>query len=194
MVDTISDNYTEQEKQYLLNLARKTLTDYFNSGKVIKIAKESVPAKLLAERGVFVTLMKKDRLRGCIGYILPNGPLFQSVIDNAINAAFEDPRFEPLRLAELSQVEIEISILTEPKELNLPNRADYLVKLRPEIDGVILQQGRSGATYLPQVWEELKNPKEFLGNLCLKAGLEPDCWLANQTQVLIYQAIVFKEA
>jgi AmmeMemoRadiSam system protein A len=194
MINAIPENYTKEEKQFLLELARKTLSDYFSSGKIIKTGKEPVPAKLLAARGVFVTLMKLGKLRGCIGYILPNGPLYQSVIDNALNAAFEDPRFEPLQPTELSQIKIEISILTEPKELKLPNRTDYLVRLRPRIDGVILKQGRSSATYLPQVWEELKNPKEFLGSLCLKAGLVSDCWQIDQTKVFTYQAIVFKEA
>jgi len=188
-----NEQLTNQEKNYLLDLARKTLEYYFETGKKLEIDEREISENLKQERGVFITLNKHEQLRGCIGYILPHGKIYEAVIDNALNAAFDDPRFGPLQENELEDVEIEVSILTEPQELPISNPQDYLTRLRPEIDGVILKQGSNSATYLPQVWESLKNPGEFLESLCQKAGLNANCWLNEKTKISIYQAIVFSE-
>lgn len=185
--------YSQAERDYLLKLARETLETHYNEGKTLSVNESEVPEKLRQERGVFVTLEKNHQLRGCIGYILPNGPIYQAVINNALNAALNDHRFMPVTASEVDELTIEISILTLPTELKVTSPSEYLKKLRPEIDGVIIQQGSYQSTYLPQVWEDLKEPAEFLGSLCQKAGLESDCWQESTTKLFIYQAEVFKE-
>jgi len=183
-----------QEKKYLINLARESLAYYFKTGRVLTVASAAVPASCTEDRGVFVTLTKAGSLRGCIGYILPHGPLYQSVIDNALNAALDDPRFPPVAADELQELKIEISILSLPEELKVNSPSEFLARLKPGVDGVILRQGLSQATYLPQVWQEFKASAAFLDSLCLKAGLAPGCWQEPQTSILTYQAEVFGEA
>ncbi len=185
--------YSQSERDYLLNLARRTLETHYQNGKTLSVDKSEVPEKLKQERGVFVTLEKNGQLRGCIGYILPNSPIYQAVIENALNAALNDNRFTPVTADELDELTIEISILTLPAELEVSNSSDYLKKLRPEVDGVIIKQDSYQSTYLPQVWEDLSSPEEFLSSLCQKAGLSSDCWQEPETKLFIYQAEVFKE-
>ena len=190
---TASGGYSAAEKDYLLKLARQALENYYQAASQLSVNKNEVPEKLKEERGVFVTLEKSGNLRGCIGYILPNSSIYQSVIDNALNAALDDPRFNPVAPKELPEITIEISILSLPTELSVSNPLEYLKKLRPKTDGVIIKQGRYQATYLPQVWEDLSNPEEFLGSLCQKAGLDSDCWQEPSTTLMTYQAEVFSE-
>jgi AmmeMemoRadiSam system protein A len=112
---------------------------------------------------------------------------------NAVNAAFHDPRFAPLKADELDQVGIEISILTEPQPLEYRGSKDLLTKLRPHVDGVILRKGKASATFLPQVWEQLPKPEHFLSHLCRKAGLSADTWEKTQLEISTYQVQYFEE-
>lgn len=178
------ENYNESEKKELLGLARTTLENYLKDNKTIKPDTDN--AKFLAKRGVFVTLRENGNLRGCIGYIEPVATIIEAVRDNAISAAVNDPRFPPVTASELEKIKIEISILTEPILTTL----EEIITGR---DGVVLRQGRQGATYLPQVWEDLSNREEFFSSLCLKAGLDADCWQDPTTEFSKYQAIVFGE-
>lgn len=172
----------------LLKLARNTLQSKF-VGKSYDL--NQIPTEFQEKRGVFVTLHKHGELRGCIGYIHPIKPLYDGVKENALNAAFHDPRFPPLQKEELKEIKLEISVLTPPKKLEYKNEVDLLKKLRPEIDGVILEKNGRQATFLPQVWEQLPDKKEFLQQLCMKAGLSSDAW---KTAVIhTYQAEVFSE-
>ena len=132
-------------------------------------------------------------LRGCIGHIIPQESLIEGIRVNAINAAFRDPRFKPLSKKEWEKVEIEISILTEPGPLEYADAADLLRKLRPGIDGVIIKKGHNQATFLPQVWEQLPDKKEFLTHLCLKAGLVGNEWKKEKLEIQIYQVQAFEE-
>ena len=147
----------------------------------------------MRRRGTFVTLTINSQLRGCIGHILPEEALIEGIKLNAINAAFRDPRFSPLNKNEFSQIKLEISILTEPKDLVFTDVSELLQKLRPGIDGVIIKQGFNQATFLPQVWEQLPSKEQFLSNLCLKAGLDDDAWMAGELEVSVYQTQVFEE-
>lgn len=148
--------------------------------------------ELKEKRGTFVTLHTKDgQLRGCIGHIEPVQEIYKDVIENALAAAFDDSRFLPLKKEEMGDIEIEISVLTNPEPLNYTSADDLLNKLQPLRDGVIIEKGRFGATYLPQVWEDLSDKAEFLSSLCLKAGLPADEWRSGQLKVLTYQAEVF---
>lgn len=180
----------------LVALARQTLARHF--GEAI----DPVRARLLkamlddqalqAHSGTFVTLTIDGRLRGCIGSLSATAPMVDSVRDNALNAAFHDPRFAPLRRQELALVHIEVSVLSEPVRLAYTDADDLLSKLRPGIDGVIVKKGSASATFLPQVWEQLPRPETFLDHLCTKAGLSPDQWRRGDLAVQVYQVQYFE--
>ena len=124
----------------------------------------------------FVTLKLADELRGCIGSLKPLRPLGVDVRENAIAAAFRDPRFPPLAVAEYEAVAVEISLLSADERLNVRDEADLLARLRPNVDGLVLEYGHHRATFLPQVWESLPEPRDFLVALKRKAGLPGDFW------------------
>lgn len=145
------------------------------------------------KRATFVTLHKFGELRGCMGTLSPYEPLGDSIRRNAVTAAFNDPRFPPLASDEFSTIDIEISILTEATPLEHESGDELIAALRPGIDGVILQSGPAGATFLPQVWDQLPHPEDFLGRLCLKAGLSYDIWKTGKLQVQTYQVQHFGE-
>jgi AmmeMemoRadiSam system protein A len=156
----------------LLHLARNAIGEKFG-----------LPAQPVAERpewrqsaATFVTLTQKGQLRGCIGSLTAHRPLAEDVVANAHAAAFNDPRFPPLTAAELPGVRLEISLLTPAVPLPCRDEADALAQLRPHVDGLILTAGRRRATFLPQVWEQLPDPADFLAQLKRKAGLAADYW------------------
>lgn len=163
--------------KFLVDLARKAIILYLEKQEVLDIDPGKVPNKEMAEkRACFVTLMKKGELRGCIGSLEPGRPLVFDVIQNAINAAFEDPRFYPVTTDELDDIQIEISVLTVPEKIPIKSREDLLEKLVPGKHGLIIQKGWNRATFLPSVWEQLPEKEKFLSRLCSKAGLAPDEW------------------
>lgn len=134
-------------------------------------------APWLFEHGAcFVTLSQGSQLRGCIGSLQAHRTLLDDVKGNAYAAAFRDPRFAPLALAELAYTEIEISLLSPSRAMRFSGAADALSQLRPGIDGVILEFGSHRSTFLPQVWENLPHPADFISHLKVKAGLPPDFW------------------
>jgi len=184
---------SNEEKDFLLNLARKTLDGYYKTGKKININEEHLTENLLNVQGCFVTLVKNGRLRGCIGHILPQEELYKCVIDNAISAAIYDTRFNPVTKDELKDIEIDVSVLSVPEKLPFESGEELKSKLRPLIDGVVLKQGFYQSTYLPQVWEQLPGKEQFLSSLCNKAGMDSNCWKDTKTEVFTYQADVFEE-
>ncbi len=181
----------ESQQKVLLKLARETIDLYLKDGKK-KEPNISDPA-LTQVQGAFVTLHTSGQLRGCIGNLTANEPLSEGVRRNAVNAAFQDPRFAPLTEAELEKVDIEVSILSEPQALAYSDGADLLSKLRVNIDGVIIRKGQAGATFLPQVWEQLPGPEDFLSHLCQKAGLASNAWRDGNLEVQTYQVQYFEE-
>ena len=196
----MTDMLTPQQQSYLLSLARGTLEHFFATGKRLVINELDIPASSagksredLEKRGTFVSLHKNGELRGCIGHIEPVQEIYKDVIDNALAATFEDTRFLPLEAEELPEIEIEISVLTQPQELKYSSVDDLLAKLVPSRDGVIIRKGYRGATYLPQVWEDLTNKEEFLSSLCQKAGLPADEWRSGELGIWTYEAEVFSE-
>lgn len=131
----------------------------------------------LAEPGAtFVTLTQQGQLRGCIGSLQAHRPLQQDVCENAQAAAFRDPRFQPLRRDEFPGTRVEVSLLTPAEPFPVVDEADALRKLRPGLDGLILSYGARRATFLPQVWESLPEPRQFMAQLKLKAGLPAHFW------------------
>jgi len=189
---TLPGDLNNAEKKYLLNLARETIESYVKTGEVVEPTTDDPKLKEL--RGTFVTLEKRGQLRGCIGHIMAIQPLYLDVRDNAISAATEDPRFRPVVEDELDKIEIEISVLTTPEELKAKNAKEILEKLRPGIDGVILEYKGRGATYLPQVWEQIPAKEEFLDSLCMKAGLSPGEWREKGAKISRYQVQAFRES
>jgi hypothetical protein len=182
-------NISKEVGLFLLKLSYSTLEHFFSTGKKLEVPEsELLNGELKEKRGTFVTLQKHGELRGCIGHIEPIQTIYQDIVENTLSAAFEDPRFEPLTQDELKDIDIEISVLTNPEKLNYSSVDELLAKLRPNIDGVIIKKGRRGATYLPQVWEDLSDKNEFLSSLCLKAGLEEGEWRKGKLEVKTYQA------
>ena len=184
---------TDGEKQYLLTLARKTLIQYMTGKPIQELEKTKLSPALIEKRGCFVTLEKKGNLRGCIGYIQPVKSLCECVMENAVNAATQDPRFPEVNFDELNAITIEISALTVPEPLEIKNRKTFLQVLVPGRDGVILSNGWKKSTFLPQVWEHFADKESFLNALCEKGGMPRGCWEDEDTEILTYHAEVFKE-
>jgi len=185
--------YTLGEQRWLLSLARQSIGHYLKTGKKIEEKNDFFPESFLEKRGVFVTLTIEKELRGCIGNIEPIMPLYKAVMVNALKSAFDDPRFPPLALYELPITELEVSVLSKPMPLEYIGADDLLNKLKPGIDGVIIQKGFFKSTFLPQVWEQIKNPEDFLSHLCAKAGLNPYEWKKGDINIQTYKAEAFFE-
>ena len=165
-------NTTDERGEVLLPIARAAIARVLN---VPHKADESAP--WLAEPGAcFVTLTQFGELRGCIGSLQARQPLLSDVKDNAVSAALRDPRFTPLTIEELDITTVEVSLLSESQEMRVRDEADALAQLRPGVDGIIFEYGRYRSTFLPQVWESLAQPRQFLGMLRRKAGLPDDFW------------------
>ncbi|MBL8478155.1 MAG: AmmeMemoRadiSam system protein A [Sterolibacteriaceae bacterium] len=145
----------------------------------------------------FVTLTQNGLLRGCIGSLEAHRPLDQDVRANALAAAFRDPRFPPLTLAEFTRTRVEVSLLTAPQPMAFSDEADALRQLRPNVDGVIFSAGEGGklgrSTFLPQVWEQLPDPRQFMAHLKQKAGLPADYW-SPDVRLQRYEVQKWKEA
>lgn len=188
-------NISKDDGRLLLKLARKSILQEFFKKKddLVSIIPDSSLKILTKNRGVFVCLHKKGNLKGCIGIIEPVKPLFEGVIEYAKHAAFHDARFDPLSFEEMEDIKIEVSILTCPEKLDYKDGNELISKIRPGIDGVIIRERSYSATFLPQVWKQLKDPESFLKQLCMKAGL-PSCeWKTGNLTVSTYQVQVFEE-
>ncbi len=184
---------TDKEKKQLLKLSREALEYIFKTGEEIDLSELKMPDKLKEEKATFVTLTKNGQLRGCIGKLLPKKELYKDIIENTYSAAFADYRFQQLRKEELDQIKIEISILTKPELLKYKDHEDLIKKLNETKPGVILEHELSSATYLPQVWDEIKDIKSFLSSLCAKAGLPDDMWKYPNIKIYTYYVIKFRE-
>lgn len=134
---------------------------------------EKTPQVFNQHGACFVTLEKHENLRGCIGSIIAHRPLIEDLVKNAQNAAFSDPRFQPLREDEFEELSIDVSLLSEPEKMEFANEADLLSQIRPFIDGLIIKERGYQAVYLPSVWEQLPEKAMFLDSLKIKAGLLP---------------------
>lgn len=157
----------------MLALARHAIASKLGLEK----GEEPAPTPRLLEPGAcFVTLMRFDKLRGCIGSLEARQPLWDEIRDMARAAAFEDSRFTPVYAKELGDVSVEISVLSAPVPFPVKNEKDLYARLRPGIDGLVLEDGQRRSTFLPSVWEQLEDPREFVDNLKMKAGLPPDHW------------------
>lgn len=188
------ESYSKEERKLLLELARRTVKEVVTANRLPAVDPKTFPAKFAEPKGCFVTLTQNGALRGCIGNILPQMPLYQAIVGNAQSAAVRDHRFQPVRPDELDKLEVEVSVLTVPQPLAFSSPDDLLAKLKPHRDGVVLQVGGRGSTYLPQVWEQIPDKVMFLNTLSEKAGCAPDAWRGPGTAVAIYHVEAFKES
>lgn len=182
----------EKDKEMLLKMSRDKLDSLYN-GKQFDINNYQISETMKKQEGCFVTLNIDGNLRGCIGYIMPRKELYKCVLDNTDNAALFDSRFTPVKKEEISKIKIEISVLSVPQKLSFSSSDELKSKLREGKDGVVLKNGNSESTYLPQVWEQLPDKENFLRSLCEKGGMDADCWKDKATEVSVYQASVFGE-
>jgi AmmeMemoRadiSam system protein A len=187
--------YAAEEQTIILKIARLAIEHYLNTGKKLDSDLPfDVTGALALQRACFVTLKKNIvELRGCVGTVMAVQPLYLDIIENSIAAAFHDDRFFPITKEELSDIEIEVSVLTEPKKIEFSSSQELMDKLEVGVDGVIVQKGDKSAAYLPQVWDEMLEKHNFLSSLCLKAGLEPDEWQKPGVDVFTYQVEIVSE-
>jgi AmmeMemoRadiSam system protein A len=165
-----------EDRDELLAVAWDSIRHGLRFGSALSVEANDFTAALRQQRATFVTLHKQQQLRGCIGTLEAYRPLVTDVAANAWAAGFRDPRFAPLTEAELALCTLSISVLSPSEPLAVTSEADLLTKLRPGIDGLILQDGRHRATFLPAVWESLPEPNVFVRQLKLKAGLNAHHW------------------
>uniref|UniRef100_A0A7C3M9I6 Protein ENW66_01700 n=1 Tax=Archaeoglobus fulgidus TaxID=2234 RepID=A0A7C3M9I6_ARCFL len=172
-----------------VRLARKAIEKYLEENKVIRDRYDGVFAE---KRGVFTTLIKNDDLRGCIGFPYPIKRLDEAIIESAISAAVDDPRFEPVRRSEMDEITVEVTVLTEPEKINAkPYEIPKFVEIGRH--GLIVRKGLFSGLLLPQVAVEFGfDAEEFLSQTCMKAGLPPDCWLSG-AEVYRFEGQIFKE-
>ena len=177
---------TEEERQYLLHVARRSIESVVNETSPVVI--ETRSKSLMEPCGAFVTLRVGRGLRGCIGYIEPIKPLVETVQEVAAKAAIEDMRFTPVTPEELSTIEIEISVLSPLKEIHDPD------ELKVGEHGIIIEHGRYRGLLLPQVATEYGWDREtFLSQGARKAGLPTDAWRDPETKIYVFTAEVFGE-
>jgi len=186
--DTAADVSHEEKGRTLLTLARGEI------GRHLGLPAPAVPEKPWLQKpgATFVTLTREGDLRGCIGSLEAHRPLVIDVRVNAVAAAFQDPRFPPVRYEEFELIRVEVSLLTPAEPLVAASEAEALRRLRPGVDGVIFEYGRYRSTFLPQVWEQLPDPAEFLAHLKRKAGLPADFW-AEGVRLSRYGVVKWKE-
>ncbi len=169
------DHLTPGDKELgraLLSVARQAIAERLGAATTAPPAHTA----LAAPGACFVTLTQHGELRGCVGSLEARRSLIADVREHALGAAFRDSRFAPLTVGELPITRVEVSLLTSQAALTFENEADLLAQLRPGVDGLVLRYGEQSSTFLPQVWETLSEPRDFLAQLKRKAGLPANFW------------------
>jgi len=161
-----------EQGKILLPIARAAISRALN----VPYTADEAASWLAVHGACFVTLTQYGELRGCIGTLQAHRPLLHDVKSNAVSAALRDPRFAPLSAAELDITTVEISLLSPTQAMDFLNEADALAQLRPGVDGIVFEYGSYRSTFLPQVWEQLPLPRQFMAHLKRKAGLPDDFW------------------
>lgn len=167
------------QRRFLLELAHNSIVHGLSHRAPLPVALETIDPELRRQGACFVTLEKQGQLRGCIGMLEPVRPLAEDAAKNAYAAAFFDSRFQPVTAEELDGLDIHISVLGEPTLMEITSEAELLSQLQPGVDGLILQEGSRRATFLPSVWESLRDPRQFVHHLKLKAGWPGDYWSSD---------------
>lgn len=182
-----------KDRQYLLRLAREAIARHLRGEGPPPVDLDALPESLTRDGASFVTLTKHGELRGCIGSLEARCPLVEDVCEHAVSAAIHDPRFSPVRAEELDDLHVEVSVLSALQPLSYNGPDDLIAKLRPGVDGVVVESGWNRATFLPQVWEKLPDPHQFLRQLCRKAYLPANAYRKPGLDVYTYQVEKFEE-
>ena len=185
--------YKDEEGIFAVKTARKVVEEYLEKRKIPKI---DFPEKFERKSGVFTTISTypQHELRGCIGFPEPIFPLKKALIESALSAAFQDPRFPPLKKDEIDRVVFEVSLLTPPQEIKVRKRKELLERIKIGKHGLIVERGFYKGLLLPQVPVEWGwDVEEFLSQTCWKAGLPMDCWLDEDTKIYAFSAEIFEE-
>jgi AmmeMemoRadiSam system protein A len=185
------DLLTPEQGQTLVRLARQALEQAIRHAPVPAGAPPLDP-RLKEPGATFVTLTIRGALRGCIGSPQAHLPLAEDVQENAIRSATGDPRFPPVTARELDSIDIEVSVLTPPRPLDCPP-VERPQRVRPGVDGLLLVSNYARGLLLPQVWEKIPDPVDFLEILSQKAGLSRRAWLRSETELLTFQVQAFHE-
>lgn len=176
----------------LVELARDSIKSCFSKEEAE--VSEEIKEKYREKQGVFVTLKKHGDLRGCIGFPEPVHELWLGLIEAAKAAAFDDPRFSPLKEKELEEIEIEVSVLTKPELIKARSPEEYVKKIKIGKDGLIIRAGLFSGLLLPIVAVEYDwTPEQFLRRVCMKAGMTMDAWKTSGKQIYKFQTQVFAE-
>jgi uncharacterized protein (TIGR00296 family) len=188
---------TPEEGTLLVKLAREAVQEHLINKRAIK-PPESVSSKLQEPSGVFVTInsveRRKKTLRGCIGFPYPTHPLVRAIIEAAIESATRDSRFPSMKANELDKVVFEVSVLTPPELVTVGSPREYPSRIEVGVDGLIVEKGYNKGLLLPQVPVEWKwDSEEFLCHCCMKAGLNPDCWVFRDTKIYKFTSIIAQE-
>jgi len=184
---------SDSDGAVLVKTARKAVTEFLSNGNRMKLESD-LEEKFSFNSGVFVTLNNPDGLRGCIGFPMPEKKLSHAIIEGAIAAATEDPRFPSVKTNELNDIVFEVTVLTPPVEIDVSDPMEYLEKIKVGRDGLIIKHSFSSGLLLPQVPVEYGwNVEEFLQHTCEKAGLARDTWKNESVKIEKFEGIIFKE-
>ncbi|MBC7090472.1 MAG: TIGR00296 family protein [Nitrososphaeria archaeon] len=190
-------NLSDDDGKILVELARKAIEEYVVNGRKY-VPSEDIKRRFSEKAGVFVTINRvvgeERELRGCIGFPEAILPLYEAVIEAAIAAATEDPRFEPLKKSEVDKILIEVSVLTPLELIKVDSPLQYPERIKVGEDGLMLRWRWGSGLLLPQVAVEYGwDAREFLENLCLKAGITPDSWLRKDVKIYKFQCLIWEE-
>ena len=186
-------SYPIQMVLFLVKTARKAVTEFLSNGNRMKLESD-LEEKFSFNSGVFVTLNSHDGLRGCIGFPMPEKKLSHAIIEGAIAAATEDPRFPSVKTNELNDIVFEVTVLTPPVEIDVSDPMEYLEKIKVGRDGLIIRHSFSSGLLLPQVPVEYGwDVEEFLQHTCEKAGLARNTWKNESVKIEKFEGIIFKE-
>ncbi len=176
MLPSLCIDLSADEQARLLDIARQSIVRGLDSGAALRLEVTRLEARLRVDSAVFITLTLAGALRGCIGSLQPSAPLAQAVANSAFNAAFRDRRFAQVQAGEIEKIRIEVSVLSPMELIAVNSRQALLDDLRPEVDGLLMEDQGYRSTFLPKVWEKIATPNEFVGQLMQKAGLAAEHW------------------
>lgn len=166
----------DEHRRILLDLAKRAIRHSLTTGQPLDVALDAYPPELRKKRGTFVTIERRGQLMGCIGTLRAQRPIVEDIAQNAWSALFRDPRCPRLTPEDAPDLDVHISLLTDPTPMTFSSEEDLLSQLRPGVDGLLLEDIGHRGTFLPSVWESLPDPRDFLNHLKRKAGLAPTYW------------------
>lgn len=184
---------TSDERSRLLQISRIVITSAVRGDEMKEMIREDFPDVFNKKMATFVTITKHGQLRGCIGTVYAYQSLIDDVIKNAAASATRDYRFKPVSPEELGDIHIEISVLSELKEISCSDADELIAQIKPTRDGILIADGNDRATFLPQVWNKISSTSRFLENLCLKMGKDSSAWRTGNLTVYQYTVEEFHE-